>query len=218
MITSEDRAVSVVVVDDHDLFRSGLVGLLRTRGVKVLGETRTAEDGLRMAAVRRPDVLVLDLGLPGMSGLEAIPRAIELEEPPAVLVLTGSVESDDVVEALLGGAAGFLVKDAPIEHITEAIEAALRGDVVIAPRLNRKLVERLRLERARDQATDQIQLSEREREVLALLVEGLDNAEIAERLFVSASTVKTHVSSVLRKVGVDNRLQAAVAAVRRGLV
>lgn len=216
---SAGAPLRVLIVDDHNLFRSGLAMLLAEHGVEVVGEAPTAEEGLRLAEVRAPEVVVMDLGLPRMSGLEATRLLHERDPSIAILVLTASLDEQDVVDALIGGASGYLLKDAPIEQILSALQAARAGDSVISPRLNRKLVERLRSTRSEDDGDGRsVELSEREREILRLLVAGEDNAEIAGQLYLSPSTVKNQVSTILQKLGVDNRVQAAVQAVRAGLV
>jgi DNA-binding NarL/FixJ family response regulator len=205
----------VLAVDDHRLFRAGLAAMLRERGIEVVGEADSGEEALRLAAARRPDVVVMDLGLPGMSGVEATRRLRDERPAPQVVVLTASLEEDDVVEALLAGAAGYLLKDAPIDQVLTALSGALDGEAFVSPRVNRQLVERLRAAHRPEPVA--LGLSSREHEVLALVVEGCDNAEIARRLYVSPSTVKHHLSTIFTKLGVDNRIQAAVRAVRAGL-
>lgn len=215
-----DTPMRVMVVDDHDFFRAGLTSLLADHGADIVAEAASAEQALALAGTRRPDVVIMDLNLPGLSGLEATRELRRRHPAMAVLVLTGSLDEHDVVDALLAGAAGYLLKDAPVEQILDGLEGALTGDSsAISPRVNRLLVERVRragVEPRRD--ADRPDLTEREREVLRLIVDGRENLEIADELFLSPSTVKNHISTILRKLGVDNRIQAAVEAVRSGLV
>jgi two-component system, NarL family, response regulator LiaR len=202
-----------VIVEDHDLFRDGLRRLLEGEGVRVVGEAADGEDGVRLALRAMPDVVVMDIGLPRVSGIEATRR---LAGRLPVVVLTAHVEDSVVLEAVRAGATGYILKDADPFEIVAGIRAAAAGDALVSPAAATGLLDRLR--RTSGPAGEpEPDLSEREREVLHLLVEGCDNAEIAERLVISAGTVKNHVSSVLTKLGVDNRIQAAVYAVRRGI-
>lgn len=211
-------AMRVLVVDDHALFRGGLVMLLREHGIEVVGEAPTGEEGVRLAGLRGPDVIIMDLGLPGISGVEAIRRIRDGRPDAAILVITASLDEGDLIEALMAGATGYLLKDAPIEQIVDGLGAAMNGDAVISPRVNRKLVERVRRQQREGGDAAPVDLTDRERQVLALMVEGHDNAEIAGELYLSPSTVKNHVSTILAKLKVENRIQAAVRAVRDDLV
>jgi DNA-binding NarL/FixJ family response regulator len=211
-------ALRVLVVDDHALFRGGLATLLREHGVEIVGEAPTGEEGVRMAGARAPQVIIMDLGLPGISGIEAIRLIREQQPEAAILVLTASLDEDDVIDALVAGATGYLLKDAPIEQIVDGLRAAADGDALVSPRVNRRLVERLRRQRQTGDATATVTLTDREQQILELMVAGQDNADIAAELYLSPSTVKNHVSTILAKLGVENRVQAAVHAVRTGLV
>jgi two-component system NarL family response regulator len=211
-------ALRVLVVDDHALFRGGLTSLLREHGIEVVGEAGSGEEGVRLAAVRAPQIIVMDLGLPGCSGIEAIQLIREQQPAARIVVLTASLDEDDVVEALIAGASGYLLKDAPVEEIAAALRAALEGDAVISPRVNRRLVERLRVQHAAQPQAGTAELTDRERQILERIVAGEDNVQIAAALFLSPSTVKNHVSAILAKLRVENRIQAAVHAVRAGLV
>lgn len=219
----DDRPMRVLLVEDHRLFRQGLRDLLEAHGHEVVGESATARDGVRLAAEKRPDVLLLDVNLPGGSGLDVIADVLERAPGTAVLMLTASAREADLLDAIAAGASGYLLKDAPIEEMLAGIQAAAAGDSAISPLVAGKLVRHVR-DRFGVQAADehadaeQPTLTDRDREVLRLLVAGRDNAEIASELFVSVGTVKAHVTGILRALGVDNRVQAAVEAVRRGLV
>jgi DNA-binding NarL/FixJ family response regulator len=210
----------VLLVDDHDVFRHGLAQLLRDEGLAVLGEASGGGAGVRLAAELAPDVVLMDLSMPGISGVEATRAIAALEAPPAVVVLTLSDDEPSMLEALLAGAAGYVLKEATLEQIVAAVHAAAVGDAVIPPRVAPELLRRLRAaEPARQAGADGApELSERELEVLRLIVEGRDNAAIAAALFISPNTVKSHVVSIFGKLGVESRLQASVQALRRGLV
>ncbi|HEV7775044.1 MAG TPA: response regulator transcription factor [Conexibacter sp.] len=213
-------AIRVLLVDDHDVFRHGLAQLLGDEGLDVVAEASGGEAGVRLAAELRPDVVLMDLSMPGMSGVEAT-RAIAAEDGRSrVVVLSLSDDDAAMLEALLAGAAGYLLKEATLEQIVGAVQAAAAGDAVIPPRVAPELLRRLRAaETARPTNGDgAVELSEREHEVLRLIVDGRDNATIAAELFISPNTVKSHVASIFTKLGVESRLQASVQALRRGLV
>jgi two-component system, NarL family, response regulator LiaR len=205
------------VVDDHDLFRTGLRGLLEDQGISVVGEAADGAEGVRLALHAKPDVVVMDLNMPVMNGIEATRKLIAEQPDAKVLVLTINEDDDSAFAAISAGAVGFLVKDASITEIAEGVRAAAEGRSYLSPRIAGGLVKRLR-DTQRTAADGEVDLSERELEVLRLLAEGRDNAEIAAELVVSVGTVKTHVSRVLLKLGLENRIQAAVYAARRGLV
>jgi DNA-binding NarL/FixJ family response regulator len=208
----------VIVVDDHELFRNGVIGLLEERGIEVVGEAGLAADGIQQAAEIGPCVVLMDLNLPGMSGVEATQRITAVAPLARVLVLTVFVDDQHVIDALLAGACGYVLKDAPIEQIIEGIRAAARGESSISPRIASRLVRRLREPGEIEPSAMAEPLTPRELEVLELIARGLDNSEIAQALYLSQHTVKNHVSTILMKLQVENRLQAAVRAVRGGLV
>jgi len=211
-------APTVIVLDDHALFRQRLTSELRERGLTVL-----ADDALHAGAVRRakelcPDVVVLDTESTAMAGAEATHRLAAAAPKTRVLVLTESDDDRDVMDALLAGASGYLLKDASIDQIIEGIAAAAAGESMITPRLASRLVGRLREPDRELPVPGAIALTSREHEVLELLVLGSENAEIAAKLQISQHTVKNHVSSIFDKLGVENRIQAAVRAVRGRLL
>lgn len=214
------KLISVMVVDDHDLFRSGLRRLLHAEdGLSVVADARRADEAVRRAEELRPDVVVMDINMPGMSGIAATRAIREVSTGTAVLMLTVSNADGEVLEAVLAGASGYLLKDATLPEIVSAVRIAAAGQSLIAPSLTGSLLARLRRDGARErQPVIESALSERELDVLRLLVCGCDNMAIAKRLHLSASTIKHHVSSILDKLGVENRIQAAVLAVRHGLV
>jgi DNA-binding NarL/FixJ family response regulator len=220
-VTAPDP-IRVLLVDDHDVFRHGLAQLLSAEGIAVLAEASGGEAGVRLARELAPDVVLMDLSMPGMTGVEATRAIGAIAASPQVVVLTLSDDDASMLEALLAGAAGYLLKEATLEEIVAAVRAAAAGDAVIPPRVAPELLRRLREVEAPpgvgEQADGAIELSERELEVLRLLVDGRDNAAIAAELFISPNTVKSHVASIFAKLGVESRLQASVQALRRGLV
>jgi DNA-binding NarL/FixJ family response regulator len=209
---------TVTVVDDQELFRNGIAGLLEERGIRVLGEAGMAVDAIRQACELRPDVVLMDLNMPGMSGVEATQRLTAAAPHVRVLVLTVAADERHVMNALLAGACGYLLKEAPIAHIIDGIKAAARGESMISPRVANRLIRRLREPSDREASLAATELTPREHEVLELLARGVGNPEIAQALYLSEHTVKNHVSSILAKLQVENRIQAAVRAVRTGIV
>jgi DNA-binding NarL/FixJ family response regulator len=210
--------VRVMVVDDQELFRNGLVGLLQERGIDVVGEAGLAAEAVRLACDLAPDVVLMDLDMPGMSGIEATASLRAAAPLTNVLVLTVMTDDGVVLDALLAGASGYVLKDAPIAQILDGVRAAAQGESMISPRIASRLVRRLRRPTAGETAVTGAELTPREREVLELLALGMDNQEIATALALSPHTIKNHVSSILMKLQVENRIQAAVRAVRGGLV
>jgi NarL family two-component system response regulator LiaR len=210
-------ASRLLLVDDHDLFRTGLAELLSEQGFDV----RQANDGaaaVRLCCSFRPHVVVMDMHMPLMSGIEATRRVLAVHPEAAVLMLTVAADDDSVLAAIRAGASGYLLKEAHLAEIVAGVRAAADGRSPIAPRVAGALVTSVREREARRRpAVDVAAVTQRERAVLALLAEGHDNAEIAARLYVSASTVKNHVSHLLEKLGVENRVQAAAYAIRNGL-
>jgi DNA-binding NarL/FixJ family response regulator len=218
--TSNSEELRVVLVDDHDLFRAGLRDLLEAQGLTVVGEAATGEDGVRLAGTVAPDVVVMDLSMPGISGVEATRQILEQAPLARVVALTISAEDGDVMDAMMAGACGYLLKDASVEELVTGVRAAAAGESSISPRIATKVLARLRHDAGeREEATKMnTGLSDREIEVLRLLAEGKGNSEIAQELFISPKTVKNHIASILMKLQIDNRIQAAVYAVRSGIV
>jgi two-component system, NarL family, nitrate/nitrite response regulator NarL len=213
------RPTRVLIIDDHDLFRTGLRALLEEEGFEA-ADAVSGPAGIRRAPSFRPDVVVMDMSMPGMSGIEATPLVLEAAPDASVLVLTIATGDTHVIAALRAGASGYLLKCAELDEIVAGIRAAAAGHSAIAPPIAGRLVESIRSSApAAPVATppEVLTLSERERAVLALLTRGCDNADIAQHLHVSPSTVKSHVSRVLDKLAVENRIQAAAFAIRHGL-
>ncbi|MFL5884186.1 MAG: response regulator [Thermoleophilaceae bacterium] len=218
--TTQSDEVRVVLVDDHDLFRGGLRDLLEAQGLTVVGEASNGEDGVTLVGDMAPDVVVMDLNMPGISGVEATRRILEQAPLARVLVLTISGDHADVMGAMMAGACGYLLKDSSVEELVSGVRAAAAGESSISPRIATKVLARLRQDGSdREEATRvNAGLSDREIEVLRLLAEGKGNAEIAAELFISPKTVKNHIASILMKLQIENRIQAAVYAVRAGII
>ena len=210
----------VLLVDDHDLFRTGLRNLLADQGVDVVGEAQTGAEALGLVRELAPDVVVMDLNMPGMNGVEATRQINVLAPLTRVLVLTISDEDADVLDAILAGASGYLLKDSSIQELLQGIRSAAVGEALISPHIASKVLQRIRATSTSPEIADTIrsELSDREIQVLKLIANGTDNAQIAAELHISPKTVKNHISNILMKLQIDNRIQAAVYAVRSGIV
>ena len=204
--------IRVVIADDHAVVRTGLAQLVETfGGVELVGAAANGEEAVALADERRPDVVLMDLEMPVLDGIGATRRIRSARPEVAIVVLTSFSDRDRILEALDAGAAGYLLKDAEPEELAKAIHAVARGEAPLDPKAARALLG------ARLESAPADLLSEREREVLVMVAEGLPNKLIAQRLQISEKTVKAHLTSVFRRIGVTDRTQAALWAVRHGL-
>jgi DNA-binding NarL/FixJ family response regulator len=214
--------VSVLIADDQALVRAGLRAILETQpDMRVVGEAVDGLDALDLARRRRPDVVLMDIKMPGLDGLEATRRLLaEPDGAAAVLILTTFDLDDYVYEALRAGASGFLLKDAPPEQLIAAIHTLAAGEALIAPAITKRLIEQFaRVAPPSGPAAAALEeLTPRELEVLVLIARGLSNGEIASELVLSEATVKTHVKRVLAKLGIRDRVHAVVLAYESALV
>ncbi|MFF4404662.1 response regulator [Streptomyces sp. NPDC001262] len=224
-MTGKQEDIRVLVVDDQVLIRAGVAALLRAApGMEVVGEAADGEEAVALAAAHRPDVVLMDIRMPGMSGIAATERILEDAPDPAprVLVLTTFDLDEYVYAALRAGAAGFLLKDAGPQRLLAAVTAVAGGDTLFAPTVTRRLIEsftrRQSLEAGPEQPAALEVLTGREREVLRLTGRGLSNGDIADELVISEATVKTHLNRAMAKLGLCSRAQAVVAAYESGLV
>jgi DNA-binding NarL/FixJ family response regulator len=215
----EKTDLRVLLVDDHDLFRTGLRNLLEEQGLQIVGEAANGKDAIRLVRELTPDIVVMDLNMPGMTGVEATREITSFAPLTRVLVLTISDQNEDVMDAIVAGACGYLVKDSSIQELIRGITAAAVGESLISPPIAAKVLQRVRAVTL-DQGAQTIraELSERELEVLRLIANGKDNSQIAAALHISPKTVKNHISNILMKLQIENRIQAAVYAVRSGIV
>ena len=219
--TDQETAIRVVVSDDHPVVRQGLRSFLEAQGFAVVGEAGDGAAAVRLVQDTRPDVLLTDLVMPGVDGIEAI-RRLRAEGPPVgILVLTSFSGAEQVIPAIRAGADGYLLKDAGPGALEEAIRAVHRGQPMLAPEAQAVVMARVQGEPVPGPPPDHPdleRLTAREREVLAGLGRGLSNRQLAAELYVSDKTVKTHVSSLLAKLRLTDRTQAALFAVRTGVV
>ena len=209
-----------MIVDDHDLFRTGLRNLLEEQGVLIVGVAGGGPDAVRFGRSLAPDVVVMDLNMPGMGGVDATRHITGIAPLTKVVMLTISEEDSDVMDAILAGACGYLLKDSSIQDLMAGIRAASLGESLISPNIAAKVLQRVRATSTQPEIANTIraELSDREIEVLKLIANGKDNAVIAAELHISPKTVKNHISNILMKLQIDNRIQAAVYAVRSGIV
>lgn len=212
------EAITVVLVDDHQIVRQGVRALLETQpDITMVGEASSGEEGVRLCADQAPDVVLMDLVMPGMNGVEAT-RQIKQQSPRTqVIVLTSYHEDEHILPAIRAGALSYLLKDVSPAELLDAVRKAARGETTIHPRVAAKMMQALHGPGEKEERSF-ADLSRREIEVLRLIAEGMSNAAIAEALFISEKTVKSHVGNILSKLHLADRTQAAVYAWRSGLV
>ena len=213
--------IRVVIADDQGMVRSGFTVLLNAQtDIEVIAEAVNGQEAIAHAGSLQPDVILMDVRMPVLDGLQATREITALSDPPKILVLTTFDLDDYVYEALRSGASGFLLKDASAGELADAVRLVAAGDAMLAPGLTRRLIaEFARMGAPRGPTRKQLEgLTERESEVLALVARGMSNGEIAGHLVVAEQTVKTHVSRILMKLGLRDRTQAAVLAYETGLV
>jgi DNA-binding NarL/FixJ family response regulator len=221
-MTAPAAPIRVLVVDDQELVRSGFCVILDAAdGITVVGEAANGEEAVSQVAAHGPDVVLMDIRMPGMDGLEATRQITrDQDTSPKVVMLTTFDLDEYVYEALRAGASGFLLKDSPRHDLIAAVRAAAAGDALLAPSVTRRLIEAFarRPPETSPSPSQLASLTARERDVLLLLARGRSNAEIASVLFVSEATVKTHVGNLLAKLGLRDRVQAVILAYETGIV
>ena len=214
--------IRVALADDQALVRTGLRMILEAEGdIEIVGEAVDGNGAIAISATEHPDVLLMDIRMPGLDGIEALRRisAMMPTEGPRIIMLTTFDPDDYIYDALAAGASGFLLKDAPAEELLTAVRVVAAGEAVLAPSITNRLIQQLKTRPIRTTEAQVLEsLTDREREVLRLIAKGDTNQEIAEQLFVGETTVKTHVSHVLRKLGLRDRVQAVVVAYECGFV
>jgi len=216
------KPIHILIVDDHTLFRSGIkLALQRQEGFEVVGEAGDGLEGIKRAKQLKPDVVLLDLHMPGTSGLEALRVMVEEVPETQVIMLTVSEDAEDLLDTLRAGARGYLLKNIDTEFLLESIQRAARGESVMSPQIAHKLADSLRAAPKNNVAVEEVnpnKLSPREREIIVMLAHGSSNKEMAHVLNLSESTIKIHVQGILRKLKIAKRVQAAVYAVEHGLI
>jgi DNA-binding NarL/FixJ family response regulator len=211
--------IRVLLADDQALVRSGFRLILETReDLEVVGEAEDGREAVELARKLRPDVILMDVRMPDVDGVEATRRLSVLGSTARVLILTTFDLDEYVYEAIRAGASGFLLKDVQPAQLVDAVRVVAAGEALLAPTVTRRLLDQFAGQLPSSRPPPELaRLTERELEILTLMADGLSNAELAERLFLSETTVKTHVSSVLRKLGLRDRVQAVVLAYQSGL-
>jgi DNA-binding NarL/FixJ family response regulator len=204
----------VVIADDHPFYRQGLARLLTQSGVEVVGEASNGSAAIELVEQTAPDVAVVDLNMPGMSGVDVTRRLNERMPASRVLVVSVSAQEDDVTEAILAGASGYVLKDGPVEEVVAGIRAAAAGEALLSPRIAGTLLERIHDREQVQPDLPPIPLSQRELQVLGLVAQGRKETEIGDTLHIGAGAVTKHISSLLMKLQVENRVQAAMRTVQ----
>lgn len=222
MPDSSAAVIRVLICDDHAIVRQGLQTFLELQdGIEIVGQAADGEEAVSKAAAMRPDVVLMDLVMPRVDGIEAIRRIRETQANAKIIVLTSFADDDKVFPAIKAGATGYLMKDVAPSELADAIRRASDGESILHPDVARRLISEVRGEHAQpsiEGAAELARLTERENEVLREIASGRSNKEIAQRLVLSEKTVKTHVSNILSKLGLADRTQAALFAVRHHLV
>lgn len=216
--TEKSTRISVLIVDDHPIVRQGLRTLLELQDdIEVAGEAANGKVAVELAASLTPDVVLMDLVMPEVDGISATRQITALGKSTRVIALTSFVEDDKVIPAIQAGAVSFLLKDVAPTDLIDAIRAAYRGEARLHPQVMRKLMDQVTAQPSPPKLITS-ELTEREMEVLSLVAQGMSNHEIAARLVISEKTVKTHVSNLLSKLGLEDRTRLAIYAIRNGLV
>jgi DNA-binding NarL/FixJ family response regulator len=203
--------LSVILVDDHTMLRQGIRRALESEGIKVVAEASDGAAAIRLALEHKPDVVLMDVSMPGMDGVEAARRLVEADARQRVVMLTMHIDRDVIDRAIRAGAVGYLTKDSSISEVILAIQLAANGDRPMSPRLAAAMLDEARRE-------DDALISAREEEVLQLVADGLGTNEIAEKLYISGKTVKNHLASIYEKLNARDRTQAVLMAVKMGIV
>jgi two-component system response regulator DegU len=202
--------LSVILVDDHTMLRQGIRRALESEGIKVVAEASDGAEAIKLALEHKPDVVLMDVSMPGMDGVEAARRIVEADGRQRVVMLTMHIDRDVIDRAIRAGAVGYLTKDSSISEVILAIQLAANGDRPMSPRLAAAMLDEARREDAL--------ISVREEEVLQLVADGYGTNEIAERLYISGKTVKNHLASIYEKLNARDRTQAVLMAVKMGIV
>jgi DNA-binding NarL/FixJ family response regulator len=219
---ADEDVVRVLIVDDHALFRRGLMLVLESEpGIEVVGEAEDGEDAVAKAEATAPDVVLMDVRMPKLSGIEATKAVAAVLPTSKIIMLTVSDEEEDLYEAIRAGAAGYLLKEISIEEVADAVRAVVQGQTLISPSMASKLITEFqnlsRMTNDRSQVPAP-KLTDRELEVLRLVAQGMTNREVADQLYIAENTVKNHVRNILEKLHLHSRMEAVLYAVRENLL
>ncbi len=213
----EETTIKVLLVDDHEMVRIGLAAVLSTEDeIEVVGEASSGQEGIRLALEYKPDVVLMDLVMEGMDGIETTRRLLQQHPDCKVIVLTSFIDDEKIYPVIEAGAFSYLLKTSRAAEIAQAIRSAVKGQSVLESQVASKLMNRFRQPKAAVQPHEE--LTEREMEVLRLIASGKSNQDVADELFIGVKTVKFHVTNILAKLGVEDRTQAAIYAFKHGLV
>jgi DNA-binding NarL/FixJ family response regulator len=210
--------IRVLLADDHRMLREGLRRSLTEEGFDIVGEADNGEQAVRMAADLRPDVVLMDVSMPEMDGVEATRIIRATDGAPQVIMLTMHADKEVLADAIRAGASGYLVKDCSTEEIGEAIRTAMQGDTALSPQLAATMLDEVRRLDVPDSPEEERVITKREEEVLQLIADGCSTPEVAEQLYISQKTVKNHLASIYQKLDARDRTQAVLQAVRMGIV
>ncbi|RIX52820.1 DNA-binding response regulator [Paenibacillus nanensis] len=214
-----EEPIKVLLVDDHEMVRIGLAAVLDTEeGIEVVGEASNGVDGIRLAQSYKPDVVLMDLVMDGMDGVETTAKLLELHPDCKVIVLTSFIDDSKIYPVIEAGAFSYLLKTSRASEIAEAIRAAARGQSVLESQVAAKMMNRFRAPKQQEEVRLHDDLTEREMDVLKRVAQGKSNQEIADELFIGVKTVKFHVTNIFNKLHVEDRTQAAIYAHRQGIV
>lgn len=219
-MTDGTESVRLLLVDDHTMLRESLRRSLEGDGLVVVGEAQDGESAIALAEHHRPDVILMDVSMPGMDGVEATRQIHQLLPDVAIVMLTMHADTDVVMNAIRAGAAGYLVKDCSTSEIVTTVRQAASGETVLSPELAQRILEEAQSPSPPESSTQAASgvITRREAEVLSLIAEGLSTSEVAERLFISLKTVKNHLASIYHKLDSRDRTQAVLRAVRMGII
>jgi DNA-binding NarL/FixJ family response regulator len=210
--------IRVLLADDHRMLREGLRRSLSEEGFDIVGEAENGEQAVQLAADLRPDVVLMDVSMPELDGVEATRVIKEADDSPHVIMLTMHADKEVLADAIRAGATGYLVKDCSIEEIAEGVRMAMKGDTALSPQLAATMLDEVRRLDAPSAADEDRVITKREEEVLQLIADGCSTPEVAEQLYISQKTVKNHLASIYQKLDARDRTQAVLQAVRMGIV
>ena len=210
--------IRVLLADDHRMLREGLRRSLTEEGFDIVGEAENGEAAVALASELTPDVVLMDVSMPEMDGVEATRVIRSTDDAPQVIMLTMHADKEVLAEAIRAGAVGYLVKDCSTEEVAEAVRMSLAGDTVLSPQLAATMLDEVRRMDVPDTAEEDRVVTKREEEVLQLIADGCSTPEVAEQLYISQKTVKNHLASIYQKLDARDRTQAVLQAVRMGIV